>query len=154
MPLTYEIDSQTSVVEISFGAAPMRRWGPAIRRVLTDPRFVPHASFLVDCRATSRAPSADEVRAAVDYLARNASLVGRSHWAVVVLAPSRFGMARLASALPNGPDLRLRGFTDIDDARAWLGADPRRAYEPVGERAYRSNTGAPVARLVPALTGR
>jgi hypothetical protein len=98
----------------------LNQWRRAMREVVADPRFAPEFSFLLDCRPATLAPSIANVRGVVDFLTRNAALVGRGRWAVVVERPAGFGMARMAATLADAEGLRLAAFQNVEEARRWL----------------------------------
>ena len=123
MPLTFDIDTASRVVELTCGNTSIERWRAVMAAVMADPRFEPGYSYLVDCRTATRAPSAQDVDAVVAFIGRHAAALGCGRWAVVVAADAGYGMARMASIRGDAAGIQLVAFRDVEAARRWVTAE-------------------------------
>lgn len=126
MPTRYEIDEALQTAfSCCWGVLTIEESLAAMRTRRVDPRFRPHFRTLVDCtRVTTMDRGFDRGMSLVEAY--------RSGWSgprtarIALYVPQRnavYGVLRQLEAMA-GADGRLRLFTDMAEARAWIGLPP------------------------------
>jgi hypothetical protein len=122
----YTIAPDVHLVTLTSGESPpVEEFRCALDAVLADPDFRPGFNFLSDRRSVRATPTATDIeRVGQEVLFRGHEL-GGGLWAIVVADLSSYGVARMKSMLldESGTQsgITLAVFTDIDEARRWLG---------------------------------
>jgi hypothetical protein len=106
----------------------------AMQSALSDPRFAPGSTLLIDERASASNPSAAEKRARVAWISSLRPRIAPRVALVAGTEPLRFGIARMASAFFEMEGVQAAVFTDLPSAQKWLRA-PGPSPSPEGERA-------------------
>lgn len=93
----------------------------AVDQAITDPRFKPGMSLLLDVRQSTMNLSADEVRLRSKGLALLGTK-GLSSRCAIVVGPKLFqyGLARMAKVFLEHRGMELEIFRDLDAALEWL----------------------------------
>lgn len=114
--------TECAVVIESDEAATYDEWTAAIDEAFASPRFVCGTSVVHDLRRMIRVPTTEEARRRVGFLIARSRAGGVRRWAIVVSGAANYGMARMAQILAefdSEPSVRLRVFTDLEEAMAW-----------------------------------
>jgi hypothetical protein len=124
MAIRYEIDPSRRLVRMTHvSRASPAIWQDAIDRVLSDAAFQHGFDFIDDLTVRVDVPSTLDIHSAVDFLARRQASLAPCRWAMIVHPemPAIFGMIRMAEGLMERSPIRLRAFTSVSQALAWLG---------------------------------
>ncbi len=119
------VDSERHLVELTFeGDVPFEEEVEALEDVISDDRYRPGASWLVDRRASRMLITPAQVQEQLDKVEAEGRRLCGARMAHVVTALADFGLLRMTEQLAAGrlPN-ELAVFRDIDEARAWLGVD-------------------------------
>ncbi len=122
MALEFYIDTGLRLVTLTGVEVPdFDEWRRAMLNILAHPDFRPGFNFLTDRRDAQQAPTTDYLRQVVEFLEDHRAELAHCRWALVVSTPAGFGMGRMAMALCEGLTIRVQVFTNLRDARVWLG---------------------------------
>ena len=120
--LEYEIDKTARLVRLSYlGKPDFEEWAGTMRAVFSDPDFKTGFDFLGDRRSVKEAPASDYIQRVVAFFRDHEAEMGRSRFAMVVSGLETFGVGRMAQGLGAGMSLDLQVFTDMNEAKRWLG---------------------------------
>lgn len=137
MTVTASIDAEQHVVTLHFtGATSFEEWQATMDRLLADAAYRPGMCILSDHRDADDVPTAEHVRAVVEYLDRHADAFPGCGWAIIARDLADFGMNRMAEMLAERTHVSFRAFRQLDEARVWLAdrdgpAELRSVSEPV-----------------------
>ena len=93
----------------------------AFEEAMTDPRFLPGTSLLLDVRRSADNPSSDEFRRRTELLGRRTARGLASRCALVIgPKPHQYGLARMASVHSETKGIELEIFTEMEEALGWL----------------------------------
>ena len=87
---------------------------------MKDPAFRPGLHILCDFSAATSPPTLAELGDIVNFIKRNAAVIGRKKVAVVTADPVTFGAARQFQALSHSGPHNVQLFKDRESALAWL----------------------------------
>jgi hypothetical protein len=120
MSFSYSIDADKKLAHVTFPEnGSQAEILEVIRQLMADERLGQVSGVLVDVRATSFAPSAEEARAIVSAILEPA-LVSPRPAAVVVSQPVQYGMGNMISILAGLKGAAIRVFYNMETAEAWL----------------------------------
>jgi hypothetical protein len=122
MPVSWHI-AEGLVFVVSDKAATFDEWKEAAHTALD----LAHSGLgggiaAVHDARRSPLPSAQELRARVEFLEGQAEAFGLKRWAILVTRPAHFGVGRMAemlAAAAAAEPVELRMFTDPVEAEAW-----------------------------------
>ena len=92
----------------------------AMQAWMKDPAFRPGLHVLCDFSAATFSPTLAEIGEIVEFIKRNAAVIGRKKVAVVTADPMTFGAARQFQALSHSGPHNVRLFKDRESALVWL----------------------------------
>jgi hypothetical protein len=124
VPISHTVDAAAGLVSLRLeGAVTYEEFAAALAAVVADPAYRTGFSFLSDRRGAAT-PSSDYARRVIELLRRHADEIGACRWATVVGSPAAYGMARMMEAISEELPVKIRAFTEVADAVAWLGVEP------------------------------
>jgi hypothetical protein len=127
MPLTYRIDQHAGLV-VSRGAGLVTDQDVIEKEhaLLADPGARSCRFELVDLREVGQFEvSSETMRKLAQMHAETAEGFRKSRVAIIALSDATFGMWRMYQALVEGSGLDVRVFRETNEARNWLGVDPK-----------------------------
>lgn len=125
MPMSYDIDAEGRMVRVRVEGSPSYDELLACFAAYTqDPRFRPGMPILVDDRARTESPSAQEIRRMAHDSKAQPQPVEGSRCALLVASDLQFGLSRMYELMMEGGPMEVRVFRDEDEAVAWL-LEPR-----------------------------
>ena len=115
MPFEYEIAGDPPVVIIrGVGVVDLEMWQATMQRVLADARFSEGLPILVDVTQVGSPPKPGEAAIAA---IRWRAMTPKSRGAIVAARETEYAAARQVEHITGG---RIRAFTDVASAMAWL----------------------------------
>jgi hypothetical protein len=120
MPIESSIDPAQRLITIRYtDPYTFQEWSASLTSVLSDARFRPGYSFLID-RRDVEAPSAEFVREIDRFKRARRVAFGPVQFAIVVNSDVGYGMARVEQMLNEVVGLSSRVFRSIEAADEWL----------------------------------
>ena len=124
MPISHAYDSANGWVLV-------RAWGDpsdeellaGVERILSDPELPENPRFLSDGRDIKIVVSPAFVKRVLELVDRFTSALEGSKIAVVAASKANYGMQRMLSLRAESIPIRIRVFSDVQEAGRWLGAD-------------------------------
>jgi hypothetical protein len=121
MSFSYQIDCDRGIVFTSyFGRLTDRDIVGHLNGLRSDPRFQPHFRQLTDTRVVDRV---DITTNAIRRIADENPFGPDAKRALVARDPLIYGLTRMYEGLVDSNGEETRVFTDMLEARAWLGID-------------------------------
>jgi hypothetical protein len=114
MPVSWRISDGLVVLE-SDELATFAEWQAAIDAAVTNKDYRLGMGFLHDQRRLKHAPSIEEGKARVNFVAGR----GIRRWAVLAAGDATYGMGRMGEALSAATPVEIRAFRDPAEAEAW-----------------------------------
>ena len=106
------------------GSTTFDEWRVAMDAALQHEHFLVGMCIISDRRASQDVPTPIYVRALVGYLKAHADAFAGCGVALVTDGLADYGMSRMAEILSDETVVKVRAFSDIHAARAWLGEFP------------------------------
>jgi hypothetical protein len=120
MPITYHVDPVRRLIETTVsGDAGHAEIRGHLQRLRADPAYSPDYDALIDLRAVTRIPTAEEIRAEVPLI-RQALLTARTRRAIIVSRPVMYGMMRVFEAYQRGSPAEYEVFYEVPAALEWI----------------------------------
>jgi hypothetical protein len=114
MPVSWRISNGLVVLE-SDEPVTFAEWQAAIDGALASKDYRPGMGVLHDQRRLKHAPSVEEGKARVSFVAGR----GIRRWAVLAAGDATYGMGRMGEALSAATSVEIRAFRDPAEAEAW-----------------------------------
>lgn len=125
MGLRYAIDVGEHLVTVTVSdRVSYEEWEVMIQAVLADPAYQPGFDFLSDRRTANPPPTIDAIRRGMAFFEIHREKLSNCRWALVVAGAAAYGMGRMTEALAAETGVRVKVFTEMDDARRWLLPQP------------------------------
>ena len=122
-----KIDAETGLrTHVLTGGVSQEEVEDALREVYSRPDFVPDADTLCDLREADLGQlSHTIIKSIASYVAKNRGAESGARTAIVVGRDLTFGLARMyEQMLEASSDVSVMVFRDMDEAMAWLEAEP------------------------------
>jgi hypothetical protein len=141
---TVEILPEQCLVRFTYHHHPTyREWSQMMHVVFSDAKFRSGFNFLFDKRGAGEAATGEYAEAVAAFYRRHMDKLGRC--AIVVQGLLAFGMSRMTEAYCTGD--RVRTFSDVDEAMAWLRAAGAPHDVPCPNRGLRLNEAPPASTI-------
>jgi hypothetical protein len=114
MPVSWRISDGLVFLE-SDDPVTFAEWQAAIDAALANKDYRPGMGVLHDQRRLKRAPSIEEGKARVHFVAGR----GIRRWAVLAAGDATYGMGRMGEALSASTTVEIRAFRNPAEAEAW-----------------------------------
>jgi hypothetical protein len=120
-PLRYTIDATGGVLTIELlsiedGPALLAAW----REIRTDSQFCSSLDVCIDCNLLRGIPSCDDVKQLARLCVACPRSEAPSHWALIATWRPLHDAARFFATAVSAPNVTLRVFEALSDARLWL----------------------------------
>lgn len=121
MPITVTFDAQRRLIRFTLvGTLETAEMLNAVKSVLAETDGTDGHDVLSDHRELLTPATPEQVRALLDFLARNGNAVRGGRCAVVVNSEASYGMIRMMAARAETLGIEVRPFWKIEDAESFL----------------------------------
>ena len=121
MPLSYEIDTQLSIVRIRAEGSPsLAEQVELAAEWMNDPAYRAGMGILLDNRLRDGPSDRQHVTEVAERAEQTPDLKSGTRCAVVVSSDAEFGMTRMFASMSEGRPLVTKPFRDVGSAEQWL----------------------------------